>query len=483
VENIVDYSRKWYVMAAVAMSIFLATIDAGIVNVALPTLVRDLNTDFATIQWVILSYLLTLTTLMLSIGRLGDMIGKRSIFTAGFVVFTMGSALCGLAQTVYGLIAFRVLQAVGAAMILALGVAIVTEAFPGQERGRALGLIGTIVSLGVIIGPTLGGVIIKVLSWHWIFFVNLPVGVIGTLMAWRFVPNFRPLGRQRFDYWGAVTLFISLLALLLALTLGQELGFGNTRISLLLGGWLIFLIVFLIIETRTVQPMIDLKIFRNILFSVNLVTGFLTFVAIAGVFILLPFYLEDVLNYNTQQVGFLLAVIPVGLGIFAPISGALSDRFGTRPITVLGLITLLMGYVGLTGLSTETTTWGYILRLIPIGIGMGIFQSPNNSAIMGNVPRERLGVASGLLSITRTLGQTVGIAILGALWAIRVMFHTDGFLAGGATTALGAAQVAGLHDTFVVVTILILLGLALSVWGLVQERRLRRQVAVAQPTL
>ena len=482
-ENIVDYSRKWYVMAAVAMSIFLATIDGSIVNVALPTLVRDLNTDFATIQWVVLAYLLTMTTLMLSIGRLGDMIGKKSIYTAGFVVFTIGSALCGLAQTVYWLIAFRVLQAIGAAMTLALGAAIVTEAFPAKERGRALGLIGTIVSIGVIIGPTIGGVLIEVLSWHWIFFVNLPVGFIGTLMAWRYVPNFKPLGRQRFDYWGALALFTSLLALLLALTLGQQLGFGDSRIALLFGGWLIFLIAFLVIETRTAQPMIDLKIFRNILFRVNLVTGFLTFVSIGGVFILLPFYLEDVLSYNTQQVGFLLAVIPIGLGIFAPIAGALSDRFGTRPITVLGLLTLLVGYVALISLSTETTTWGYILRLIPIGIGMGIFQSPNNSAIMGTVPRERLGVASGLLSITRTLGQTVGIAILGALWAGRVMFHTGEFLAGGATTAPGSAQVAGLHDTFVVVAILVFLGLALSVWGLVQERRLRGRVAVAQPTL
>jgi EmrB/QacA subfamily drug resistance transporter len=470
-------------MAAVAMSIFLATIDGSIVNVALPTLVRDLNTDFATIQWVVLSYLLTMTTLMLSIGRLGDMVGKKAIYTAGFVVFTIGSALCGLAPTVYWLIAFRVLQAVGAAMTLALGAAIVTEAFPAEERGRALGLIGTIVSLGVIIGPTIGGVMIEVLSWHWIFFVNLPVGVVGTLMAWRFVPNFKPLGRQRFDYWGAFTLFTSLLALLLALTLGQQLGFEDIRISLLFAVWLIFLIVFLIIETRTAQPMIALKIFGNILFSVNLVTGFITFVAIAGVFILLPFYLEDVLNYNTQQVGFLLAVVPVGLGIFAPIAGALSDRFGTRPITVLGLIMLVVGYVALTGLSTETTTWGYILRLVPIGIGMGIFQSPNNSAIMGAVPRERLGVASGLLSITRTLGQTVGIAILGALWASRVMVHTGGFITGGATTAPGPAQVAGLHDTFVVVSILVLLGLAISVWGLVQERRLRRQMAVAQTPL
>ncbi|HRV93054.1 MAG TPA: MFS transporter [Anaerolineae bacterium] len=479
-ENAIDYSRKWYVMAAVAMSIFLATIDGSIVNVALPTLVRDLNTDFATIQWVVLSYLLTMTTLMLSIGRLGDMIGKKSIFNAGFVVFTVGSVLCGLSPTVHWLIAFRVLQAVGAAMTLALGAAIVTEAFPAQERGRALGLIGTIVSLGIIIGPTLGGVLIEYLSWHWIFFVNLPVGIVGTLMAWRFVPNFKPVGRQRFDYWGAATLCISLLALLLALTWGQQVGFTGPSVLLLFSVWLVFLIGFLFIETRTKQPMIDLRIFKNILFSVNLVTGFTTFVSIAGVFILLPFYLEDVLGYNTQQVGFLLAVIPIGLGTFAPIAGALSDRFGTRPITVLGLVILLGGYIALTGLSTETTTWSYVLRLLPIGIGMGIFQSPNNSAIMGSVPRERLGVASGLLSITRTLGQTVGIAILGALWASRTMLHTGQFLAGGATAAPSSAQVAGLHDTFIAVTVLVFLGLALSVWGLIKERSLQAQVTMPQ---
>jgi EmrB/QacA subfamily drug resistance transporter len=479
-EQVIDYNRKWYVMAAVAMSIFLATIDGSIVNVALPTLVRDLNTDFATIQWVVLSYLLTMATLLLSIGRLGDMIGKKPIYNAGFVVFTIGSVLCGLAPTVYWLIAYRVLQAVGAAMTLALGPAIITEAFPGKERGKALGLVGTIVSLGVIVGPTAGGLIIEAVSWHWIFFVNLPVGIIGTWMAWRFVPNFKPVGRQKFDYWGASSLFISLLALLLALTLGQQLGFGDTRISLLFGVWLIFLIIFLFIESRVRQPMIDLRIFRNSLFSVNLVTGFITFLAISGVFILMPFYLENVLGYNTRQMGLLLAVVPIGLGSFAPVAGALSDRLGTRPITVLGLTVLLIGYYAITGLSSETTTWGYILRLLPIGIGMGIFQSPNNSAIMGSVPRERLGIASGLLSITRTLGQTVGIAILGALWASRVIFHTGQFLEGGATTAPAAAQIAGLHDTFVVVAFMIVLGLALSIWGLFRERRLRKEVAAVQ---
>lgn len=474
-----DYSRKWYVMAAVAISILLATIDGSIVNVALPTLVRELNTNFATVQWVVLAYLLTQATLLLSIGRLGDMVGKKPIYTAGFVVFTVGSVLCGLSPTVYWLIGFRVLQAIGAAMMLALGAAIVTEAFPANERGRALGLFGLTVSVGIVLGPTLGGIIIEALSWHWIFFVNLPVGIVGTWMALRFIPAHKPVGKQRFDYPGAVSLFISLLALLLALTVGQQIGFGQRPIVALFIGWGVFLVLFIAIELKSSQPMIDLRLFRNMLLSINLVTGFITFVAIAGVFILMPFYLENVLGYNTRQVGYLLAVVPVMLGITAPVSGSMSDRFGTRPITVVGLVSLLIGYYAASTLNAQTTALGYIVRLLPIGIGMGIFQSPNNSAIMGSAPRERLGVVSGLLSITRTLGQTSGVAVMGALWAGRVFSYLGETLSEGATTAPAAAQIAGLHDTFVTAAILIAIALGLSIWGLVKERRSRRVVTSA----
>jgi EmrB/QacA subfamily drug resistance transporter len=479
-QQAVDYSRKWYVMAAVAMSIFLGTIDGSIVNIALPTLVKELNTDFATVQWVVLAYLLGISTLILSTGRLGDMIGKKPVYTTGFVIFTAGSVLCGLAPTVYWLIAFRVVQAVGASMTMALGIAIVTEAFPPSERGKALGIGGAIVSVGIVIGPTLGGLIIDALSWRWIFYVNLPIGIIGTLMAIRFVPNFKPTGRQKFDFLGAITLFVSLLALLLALTMGQQLGFSDSRIVLLVGVWLVFLIAFILIEWHISQPMIDLRLFKHSLFSVNLVTGFITFVAIAGAIILMPFYLENILGYEPRQVGFFLAIVPIGLGIVAPISGSMSDRFGTRPITVIGLMFLVVGYLAMSTLSSQTTIVGYILRLLPVGLGMGIFQSPNNSAIMGSAPRERLGVVSGLLAVTRTLGQTTGIAVLGALWASRIIFHYDGAIpAGGATAAPVEIQVAGLQDTFLAITGLITLGLLISIWGLVQERRLRR-VATAE---
>ncbi len=481
IEQTIDYNRKWYVMAAVAMGIFLATIDGSIVNIALPTLVRDLDTNFATVQWVVLSYLLALSTLLPGMGRLGDMVGKKPVYTTGFIVFTIGSVLCGLAPNIYWLIAFRVVQAIGGAMVFALGIAIVTEAFPPQERGKALGLAGTVVSVGIVLGPTLGGLIIDALSWHWIFLVNLPVGIIGTLMVVRFVPNFKPLGGQKFDYMGAVTLFVSLVSLLVALTWGQGIGFTDARILLLLGVWLLFLVLFLVVEWRTAQPMIELSLFRNNLFSVGLITGFITFVAIAGSTILLPFYLENMLGYSTRQTGLLLAVIPVVLGVVSPVSGSLSDRFGTRSISVVGLTLLVFGYWAMSTLTAETTAVGYMLRLLPIGLGMGVFQSPNNSAIMGAVPRHRLGIASGLLSVTRTLGQTSGIAILGAWWASRVMVYTGQILPDGATSAPVEAQVAGLHDTFLAVMGMVTLALLLAIWALVQERRQNQPKPSASP--
>lgn len=466
----IDYSRKWYVMAVVAMSIFISTIDESGLNVALPTLVHDFQTNFATIQWVILAYLLTQTVLMLSIGRLGDMLGNKLIYITGFIVFIISSVLCGLAPSVYWLIGFRVLQAIGAAMILALAFAVTTEAFPPAERGKALGMISTIVSIGVVIGPTLGGLMVDLLSWRWIFYINLPIGLVGTLAALHFLPNFKPAGRQTFDYFGAVALLISLLALLLALTLGQALGFGHPYILLLFGGWAIFLAIFIRIEWSMVQPMIELRLFRNWLLSINLVTRLMTFVAIAGTVILLPFYLQNIVGYDTRQVGLLMVVTPIGLGLISPISGILSDRFGPRLITVIGLGLLILSYYFISTLTAETLVLSYILHLLPLGISMGIFQSPNNSAVMGSAPRERLGITSGLLSISRTLGQTVGVAVIGAVWAGRTAYHAGGSFAGGVTTATTAAQMAGLQETFLGVAAFIGLAFVLSLWGWAQER-------------
>ncbi len=470
-----DYSRKWFVLAAVGMGIFLTTIDGTIVNVALPTLVRELNTDFATVQWVVLGYLLTLSTLLLSMGRLGDMVGKKPIYMTGFVLFTLSSMLCGLSPTVYWLIGFRVLQAIGAAMTQALGTAIITEAFPDSERGKALGAAGTLVSIGIVLGPTLGGLLIESLSWHWVFLVNLPVGIIGVWMVIRNVPNLQPIGEQRFDYAGATVLFIGLLTLLLGLTLGQQWGFGDQRVWLMLAGALLLIGLFIGIEARVEQPMIDLQLFRSQLFSINLITGLAVFIAVAGVFILLPFYLEGVLGYGPRNVGLLVAAVPILLGVTAPISGSLSDRYGTRLIASIGLAVLAGGYAAMSRFTAETNLTYYLIAVLPFGAGMGIFQSPNNSAVMGAVPRSKLGIASGLLAITRTLGQTTGIAVLGAFWAARVMAYAGEVVAGGVTAASIPAQVAGLQDTFTVIAAFIGLAFLLSLYALWQEKEAKRR--------
>ncbi|MCS7259770.1 MAG: DHA2 family efflux MFS transporter permease subunit [Anaerolineae bacterium] len=465
-----DYRRKWYIMAAVAMGTFLATIDASIVNVALPTLVSAFESELAIVQWVVLAYLLAVATLMLAVGRLADMFGKKPLYSGGMIIFTLGSLACGLSTSIYMLIAFRVLQAVGAAMVAALGPAIITEAFPPTERGRALGISGATVSVGIVLGPALGGILLHYLSWHWIFFVNLPVGIAGVLLVTRFVPRRIPPGGQRFDFAGAATMFLSLLSLLLALTFAQRLGFTAPPILILLAGFCVFLCAFILIERHSTQPIVDFSLFGSALFSINLITGFMTFVAVAGTLILMPFYLQGILGLDALQTGMLLAVHPIAMGLTAPLSGALSDRVGVRPIVVVGLLTLVGGYVAVGSLDAHTTPLGYALRLLPVGLGMGIFQSPNNSAIMGAAPRAHLGVASSILALTRTLGQTVGTSVLSAVWAGRAMAYVGDVIPGGATTAPSQVQIAALHDTLYIVVVWMVFGLALSIYALWRER-------------
>jgi EmrB/QacA subfamily drug resistance transporter len=472
----VPSNRKWFVLASVGMGVFLGTIDGSIVNVALPTLAHSFQAEFAVVQWVTLAYLLAVTTLMLSMGRLGDMIGKKPVYITGFIVFTLGSLLCGTAPSVYTLIFFRVLQALGAAM-MTLGMAIITENFPPSERGKALGISGSLVSIGIITGPIVGGLILSAASWRWIFYVNLPIGLLGIWMVWRYVPAAAETRKERFDFWGAATLFVTLISLLLSLTIGQSAGFLTATPIALFATSLIFLAAFILVEKRSPYPMIDLALFRNRLFDINLITGLLTFIVLSGPTLLMPFYMEGVLGFPPNQIGLVMAAVPVTMGIFAPLAGSLSDRLGSRPITVAGLAVMVAAAFGLSTISVNTSAWGLILRYLPVGIGMGIFQSPNNSIILGSVPHQRLGVASGLLATTRTLGQTTGIAVLGAIWAGRVAAALGSQPAGGATAAPPAAQVSALQDVFTLTIGLIGFGLLLAIWGMLQERRAARGVA------
>lgn len=466
----VDYSKKWYSMAAVGVGVLLATIDGSIVNVALPTIRTQLDTSLPVVQWVSVAYLLTLATLTLSVGRWGDIVGKKKIYTAGFVLFTVASVLCGLAPNVQLLIGFRVLQALGAVMVLALGAAILTEAFPPEERGKALGLIGTFVSVGIVSGPVIGGLLIEAFSWRAIFFVNLPVGLIGTVIAIMHVPDVPPRGGQRFDVKGSVALTLALLCLALGVTSGQELGYGSPIIVALIVGGLAIGAIFVLIERRASSPMLALGLFRNPTLSVSVATGYLVYGALSAMFFLLPFYLEGVLGYDTRKTGLALGIAPLILGVVAPIAGIISDRVGVRRVTIVGLAILAAAVAAFYTLGTTTTFLQYAAVAAPVGLAIGVFQSPNNSAIMGSVPREYSGVAGGLLTLTRLLGQITGIAVLGSVWAARVAARAGGELSGDAASAPVDIQVAGLHDTALVMVALTLVAIAIATWGLRKER-------------
>ena len=404
-------------MFAIGLGVIMATLNVSIINVSLPTLVKALRTDFATIQWVILSFLLCVTGLMLTVARLGDMIGKKEVYVTGLALFTVGSLLCGFSSTVGWLIGFRVVQGIGGVMMQALGAAIITEIFPASERGMALGVIGGTVAVGLALGPGIGGLMIGLAGWRSVFWLNVPLGLIAWLAVRRHIPA-SPPGRsgRGFDLIGAAILQTTLLVYALAMTLGQNWGFDHRVILGLLTVSGFGLVVFVSVEARAPQPMIELDLFRNVLFGINLLMGLLVFIVMGGFFVI-PFYLELVKGYPPERVGLLMMVVPAIMGLVSMKAGSLSDRYGPRWISLLGLVILAGGCLTTSTLDAEVGPLGYILRLAPIGIGFGMFQAPNSSAIMGASPSEHLGLASGLLALSRNLGQTTGLPLFGALFS------------------------------------------------------------------
>jgi EmrB/QacA subfamily drug resistance transporter len=438
--------QRWMTLAAVVLGVFMSTIDASIVNIALPTLTHAFGTDFAAVQWVVLSYMLVNVTLIPVVGRLADMLGKRRLYIAGFATFTAASLACGVSGSLPALLAARLAQGVGAALLHAIGPALITEAFPPGERGRALGVTGAAVSLGIVMGPSLGGVLLSIAPWQGIFLVNVPIGLWGGWMAWRHVHSHAKSGGGAFDFAGAALLGTALVTFLLALTQGQRMGFTDRRSLALMAVAAVAAPAFVLVELRRREPMLDLRLFRDRAFAAHLASSFLCFTAMSGTLLLMPFYLQHVLGYSTQQAGLLLGITPVVMGILAPFAGALSDRLGSAVITRTGLALLCVGLLTVTTLGEGTTTAGYLARFALVGLGVGLFQSPNNSAIMGHAPRDRLGVASGLLAVARTLGQVTGVGLLGAIWGWRVAVRAGGAVEGGATQAAPALQVSALND-------------------------------------
>ncbi len=417
----VEYSRKWWALVAVGSGVLMATIDGSIVNISLNTLVDAFNSSLSAVEWVVLSYLLTITCLLLSMGRLGDIWGKRRVYLIGFVIFTIGSALCSLSPTIGALIGFRVLQGIGAAMLQAIGPALLVTAFPPQERGTALGATGSIVALGILLGPVLGGILLRYIGWQSIFYVNIPIGALGIWLSLVSLPADKPAERHEgFDYLGAILLLASLFGLLLGLTEAPSWGWTDWRIIGLLALFIVAGALFIFWEQHTLSPMLRLSIFRSASFSFSLLAALILFCSLSFNLLLMPFFLQLVRGFDQQATGFVLISLPIALSLASPISGRLSDRIGARGLTIAGLILIVMGLLGLAWSSDTSPLLLTIGFLVVTGAGIGLFQSPNNSTVMGNAPPEALGVAGGLLAVVRTLGQTSGIAIAGSVWSSRV---------------------------------------------------------------
>jgi EmrB/QacA subfamily drug resistance transporter len=461
--------RRW-ILASSALGAFAATVMATGVNVVLPTLGDTFGAPFATVQWVVLAYLMASIALLPIVARLADVVGKHKVYLVAYALFALGSLLSALAPTMGVLIAVRTVQGLGSAALAALGLALVTDAYPAAERGRAIGVNGSVISAGIVLGPSLGGLVADAASWRWVFVGGVVLSAIGMALAWRVVPRYAPQP-GRFDLPGAATVFVSLLSLSLALTLGQSLGFASAQVVALFGIAAAAAVAFVLVERRSASPILDLRLFRSRALTIGLASGLTTFVSISGVILLMPFYLEGVRGYSPAHVGLLMAVVPVVLVVMAPLSGAAADRFGERPVTVVGMIAIFIGYLAVGTLGTATTAVGYVLRFLPVGLGMGIFQTSNNSAIMGAVPRGSSGVGGGLLSLTRYLGQVLGTAVLASIWAARSLARAGEPAGTDATSVAPEHQVAALHDVLTIVQVMIALGLALVVWDWWRGRR------------
>ena len=404
---------KYWVFGALAIGIFASVVDHGSVNVALPTIASEFDTDLPTIQWVVIIYALTIAALLLPMGRLSDLVGRKKIYITGMVVVALGAVLSGLSPSLELLFPFRVLQGVGAAMTQGTGMAIITSVFPANEKGRAIGLFMTMVGVGAVAGPAIGGIAVDAFGWRVVFFLTLPlvaVGVAATAWVLRGWSEVRETGHARFDWWGAALSTGILVALLLGMTTGNKAGWLSPPIIATFGGAIAMLVAFVWWELRANAPMLDLRLFKGRTFTLGVSAAFLTFLGSSAVLFMMPFYLQNVLGYSAKTAGFVVVPGALCMAVLGTVSGVLSDRFGWRPFTVGGLASSAVGLLILSPVTENSSLWMVVPALMLMSSGMGIFYSPNSSSVMNAVGQAKYGVVSGFLNLTRNAANVTSIA-------------------------------------------------------------------------
>ncbi len=447
-----DERRSWQILIVLCLSVFMLLLDTTVVNVAQVKIKDSLGASLTQIQWILDSYILAFAVLLLSFGRLGDIYGRKRFFMIGMAIFTAASVLCGASEWlgdktgisgVYLLILFRVLQGVGGAFMMPQSLSLLTVNFPAEKRGAALGIWGSVVALGAIIGPIIGGLIVTDYAWPWIFLINLPVGVVALFLVYRIVPESSdPLASPKIDWTGVVISGVGIFCLVFACIEGNRLGWTNPWILGLFGLSAILLVFFAWWERRVPDPIVKIELFRNRNFTVASIIAMVVSFGMLGIFFPMTLFLQEVLGFSPIKAG--LAMTPMSLMILvgAPISGRLSDRIGARWLLFAGTALMAVGILFIIRqTSTSTTVLSLAPALVVTGIGMGMTFSPMTAAAMRDVPPRVAGSASGVLNTTRNIGQVLGIAILGSVLQTRMGMHTEKGLAPLGFDSATVAQV------------------------------------------
>ncbi len=406
------------VLIAIGIGTFMSALDGSVVNTILPVLRRYFQSSITEIEWVVTIYLLVASGLLLSFGRLGDLMGHKTVYISGFGIFISSSFLCSFSSSIQMLIISRGIQAVGAALIQANSPAILTSSFPSRQRGQALGLQATMTYLGLTIGPAIGGFLAEQFGWRSVFFINIPVGITAMgLSIISIKTDIKNVEIKSFDFIGAVLFLLGLVALLFGLNKGSTLGWDSIPITLLFLSAFILLGIFYMIERRGKSPMLDLRLFSNSIFTSSVISSIINYIGVYSIIFLMPFYLIQGRGINPGNAGVILTIMPLIMAMTAPIAGLISDRIGTRLPALLGMVFLTIGLFLLSRISVDTPIQDLAIRLGIAGFGIGCFISPNNSALLGSAPKTHLGIASGILATSRNFGMVLGVGLSGAIFA------------------------------------------------------------------
>ncbi|HLH70182.1 MAG TPA: DHA2 family efflux MFS transporter permease subunit [Candidatus Dormibacteraeota bacterium] len=404
----------WLVVGTVCIGAFMGQLDASVVVLALHTLQHDFRASQGAVEWVVIAYLLVLVAAVTAVGRLADMVGRKLLYTYGFIVFIAGSAACGLAPSLPALIGARVAQALGAAMLQANSVALIRDAMPPRQLGRGIGVQGAAQAMGLALGPAIGGLLITIGGWRLIFLINVPAGLLGATLGWFLLPRTRGLqGGQSFDWQGAAVFVPAVGALLAAIAFGHTAGWTSPLILALFIAAVVGCAAFVVHERRASAPMIDLRLFRSLDFSAGISSGLLSYLVTFGTMLVVPYFLQD-LGMSAARAGIALTVLPLVLGAVAPLAGRVADRVGARPVTVSGMALTALG-LGALAIAHRSPSL-FLGELAVVGAGLGAFTPANNAAIMAAAPRAQSGVAGGVVNMTRGLGTSLGVALTGLVY-------------------------------------------------------------------